>query len=233
MDFPTSLLVTGTDTGVGKTVVSAALIRSLARLGMRVGAYKPVCSGVECGADGGRSWADLDRLKEALAEPTPLDRICPQRFEAPLAPPLAARAEGKTIDEALLTSGLQAWGGFADLVVVEGVGGILCPITDDETVADLAVKWRIPTVVVCANRLGTINHSLLTIEAIQRRGIPLIGFVMNDALPDASADAHETHIHEIERRSGAPCVGRLRWGEAELDPSAILIRLRELTAAAP
>lgn len=206
------IFLTGTDTGVGKTWVSAALIRTLRSAGRRVGAYKPACSGAELSADGQPLWTDLEVLQSALGCPEiSLDRICPQRFAAPLAPPLAAAREGKSVDRALLTSGLRRWEQDADIVVVEGVGGLHCPMTETELLADLAAEWRLPTIVVSANRLGTISHTLLTIEAIRHREIPLLGFVMNEVTPNADLEARADHIREIENRSNARCLAAVDW----------------------
>ena len=206
------IFLTGTDTGVGKTWVSAALIRTLRSAGRRVGAYKPACSGAELSADGQPLWTDLEVLQSALGRPEiSLDRICPQRFAAPLAPPLAAAREGKSVDRELLTGGLRRWGQDADIVVVEGVGGLHGPMTETELLADLAAEWRLPTIVVSANRLGTISHTLLTIEAIRRREIPLLGFVLNEVTPDAAPEARADHIREIENRSNARCLATVDW----------------------
>ena len=212
-----TLLVTGTDTGVGKTWIACTLVRSLRAAGKSVGAYKPACSGAEMDARGETIWTDLESLRGAIGRADiPLDAICPQRFLAPLAPPLAARHEGRTVDRALLTEGLAWWRGKADIVVIEGAGGIHCPMTEDATLADLAMEWHAPTLVVSANRLGTINHTLLTLEALRARGVPVLGFVMNDVSPDVDPESRMSHVDEIERRGRARCLATVAWNQETL-----------------
>ena len=141
------LFITGTDTGVGKTYVAALVARALAAEGRRVGVYKPVASG--CRRQGDRLVSD-DALSlwEAAGRPGELERVCPQRFAAPLAPHLAARAEDARVDEEQLRRGLDYWIERSDIVIVEGVGGLMSPLTDDEYVADLAYEFGYPLVVV-------------------------------------------------------------------------------------
>lgn len=212
-----TLLVTGTDTGVGKTWFASALVRALRAAGRQVGAYKPACSGAEQTGSGGTTWADVEALYRAMGRPEiPLDAVCPQRFLAPLAPPLAARLEGKEVDRGLLTAALEWWRGKADIVVIEGAGGLHCPMTEDATLADLATEWSAPTIVVAANRLGTINHTLLTLEALRARRIPVLGFVLNDVSPEADAEGRASHVEEIARRGAARCLATVSWGQETL-----------------
>ena len=129
---PPGLFVTGTDTGVGKTHVAALIARQLVAVGVRVGVYKPVCSGAILNANGHARWDDIDRLRDAVRDIWPDsdltdDAICPQRFVAPLAPPLAARAEGRVVDVGQLRRGTDAWSDRAELLIVEGAGGLLSP----------------------------------------------------------------------------------------------------------
>jgi dethiobiotin synthetase len=175
-----TLLVTGTDTGIGKTWISALLIRRMAAAGQRVGAYKPACSGAEISPQGEPYWHDIESLRDACGNSPKIDLICPQRFMAPLAPPLAATCEGKTIDEDLLKQGLERWKGQADTVVIEGAGGLLCPMSDRLTVADLAAFWKTPLIIVIPNKLGLVNHTLLTLEVARGRGLDVHSLVLND-----------------------------------------------------
>lgn len=175
----------GTDTEVGKTYQSVRLLQVLSdkRFGSesKVGVYKPVASGVSPDHP-----SDPELLAEAAGHRWPHDRICPQTFEAPLAPPFAARAEGKSVDEQLLTSGAQWWTTQCDFLVIEGAGGALSPISERQTVLDFAAQLHFPTIVVAANRLGCVNHSLLTVKVIQSRGLSVLGIVLNTIPMDAA-----------------------------------------------
>jgi dethiobiotin synthetase len=213
--MPIGLFVTGTDTNVGKTHVASLILRSLRTLGIRVGAYKPVCSGAILTSPSGPRWEDIDRLRDAVGCDFPDEAICPQRFLAPLAPPLAARAEGRTIDAARLVSGLQWWQGRADVVVVEGAGGLLAPVTETETVADLARSIGFPLIVVARCGLGTINHSLLTLEAARLRQLAVAGVVLNQCRPDDDRSLAEDNATEIESRGGVPVLGIIDWGSVD------------------
>ena len=201
--------VTGTDTGVGKTYVACGAIAALRATGVRVGAYKPVVSGSACGPDG-PVWDDLVRLQSALGGDVPIERIGPQRFQAPLAPPVAARLEGKQVDAGLLRSGLEWWRDRADVVVVEGAGGLLAPITETESAADLAVSFGFPLIVVARMALGTINHTLLTLEAARSRGLKVAGIILNHATPpDVDDRSPDSNPGELKKRCGAPILAIL------------------------
>lgn len=171
-----TIVVTGTDTGIGKTVFAAALAGALD------GAYwKPV----QAGLDGETDSAAVARLSGL-----PPGRIVPEayRLTTPCSPHRAAEIDGVTIDAAALA--LPA----VDRLVVEGAGGTLVPLTPDLLFADLFARWQAPVVVVARTSLGTINHSLLTIEALRRRGVPLLGIAFV-----GEADASETSIAAIGR----------------------------------
>lgn len=173
------LFITGTDTGVGKTWVTAAIARNLTDQGVRTGVYKPVCSGAVYSADGRLVYEDVERLAAATDEEFPRERIGPQTFVAPLAPPVAAARESSRVDSELLRSGADWWRGRVELLLVEGAGGLLSPITSTETVADLAAELGLPLVIVAAMRLGAVNHTLLTVEVARQRGLPIAGIVLN------------------------------------------------------
>lgn len=177
------LFITGTDTGVGKTYVTALLIRELLERGVNVGAYKPACSGSVPGPDGRPLWEDVETLAAALGGRFSRDETCPQRFAAPLAPPVAARLEGRAVDAGLLRAGAERWQGKIELLLVEGAGGLLCPLTERETVADLALDLGLPLVIVARLGLGTINHTLLTVEVARGRGLSVAGIVFNQGPP--------------------------------------------------
>lgn len=201
------LFITGTDTGVGKTYLAAALARRLREEGERVGAYKPAVSGREDSATW-PVWADVEALHQALGGEFSRDVIAPQRFLAPLAPPVAARLEGRTVDASRLRQGAADWRDKADVLIVEGAGGLLCPLTETETVADLALDLGFPLIVVARLNLGTINHTLLTLEAARLRGMVVAGVVLNEAVPTESGDlSGQTNPDELSRRTGIPILG--------------------------
>jgi dethiobiotin synthetase len=210
------LFVTATDTGVGKTYVTALIARALRTAGHRVGAYKPVCSGAEITADGTVSWSDVATLTDAIGSGFESERVCPIRFQAPLAPNVAARREHATINFHALCEGARWWQGRVEILLVEGVGGLLCPLTDGETIADLAVTLNYPLLIVARLGLGTINHTLLTVEAAHARGLSVAGIVLNEAEPLASLSGTEENPVEIERRTQIPVLGILRHGRSSL-----------------
>ncbi len=175
------VFVVGTDTEVGKTYQAAALARHLVAQGHHIGAYKPAASGVVQGQS-----SDPEILRAAAGLSCSLDRVCPQQFSAALAPPIAARVENRQVDEELLTAGAAWWQDNCDFLIVEGIGGVLAPVSDSLTVLDLCVELRLPTIVVAANRLGVVNHTLLTLEAISARGLHNLGVVLNTMPADRS-----------------------------------------------
>lgn len=223
------LFVTGTDTGVGKTRVAAAIARALVAAGRRVGVYKPAASG--CDRRGAELVSDdAVRLWEAAGKPLSLGEVCPQRFAAPLAPHLAARAEGREIDATLLRSGLAAWQDACEVVVVEGAGGLMSPLSDDEYVADLAAEFGYPLVVVAANTIGVINQSLQTLiaAAVFREGIEVAGIVLNRLRPDDGSDPSvATNRVELERRAEPPVLAELGFDAAEFDRAVDWFALAE------
>lgn len=200
------LFITGTDTGVGKTYVACSILRELRQAGVRAGAYKPACSGAEVLPDGRRAWADVDALAAACDEQFPRERICPQCLTAPLAPPAAAALEGRRVDEPLLAEGRDWWIGQVDFLLVEGAGGLLSPLGDDVLNADLAASLGYPVLVVAADRLGTINHTLLTVEAALARKLQVAGIVLNrlTADPDLSA---ESNYGQLQQHCPVPVLG--------------------------
>jgi dethiobiotin synthetase len=217
----TGLFITGTDTNVGKTFVAAAIARDLVRAGVRVGVYKPAASGCERDGNGQLVSDDAVRLWEGAGRPGELAAVCPQVFAAPLAPHLAAREEGKMIDAALLRSGLDYWRSRSDFVLVEGAGGLLSPLGDDEYVADLAADVGFPLLVVAPNELGVINQTLCTLIAATTWPQPLIvaGVILNhrrasSALADPSLI---TNRAELARRCIPPVLAELGFGAERFD----------------
>ncbi len=174
-----SIFITGTDTGVGKTRVAALLVRALRAAGTDAVGFKPICCG-------GRE--DAVALAEA-AGGVALNDVNPVWLRPPVAPYAAAMIEGRMVDLALVR------GKFAELraahaaVIVEGAGGWLVPVTRDFSMADLAAEFALPVLVVAANRLGVINHTLLTVAAIRASGLKCAGVILNQAHPPADDDA--------------------------------------------
>lgn len=218
------LFITGTGTGVGKTYVAALIAHELTAAGHRVGVYKPVASGCRACADAGSEDElvsdDALALWEAAGKSGSLADVCPQRFAAPLAPHLAARAEGKQIDPSRLRDGLAAWIQSSDIVLVEGAGGLMSPLTDDEYVADLACDFGWPLVIVSANVLGTIHHTLATliVAATFREGLAVAGVVLNDPSPERDASG-DSNLDELRRRCVAPVLGSVAWQSPRLEPA--------------
>ncbi|TWT58447.1 ATP-dependent dethiobiotin synthetase BioD 1 [Thalassoglobus neptunius] len=210
------LLITGTDTDAGKTYVSCEIIRQLRALGHRVGAYKPVCSGATIRENQEVVWEDLEQLSSVIGAEYEKNLICPQRFHAALAPPVAAREEGSKVDSETLYAGLRDWSNRVEAVVVEGVGGWFCPISETETIADFAKQLRFPVLLVIGHKLGAINHAILTIEAIRTSGLDLVGIVLND-MSGQSTVCLSDNQEQILRFAPVPVVGnvefqgRLEW----------------------
>ena len=204
----TGLFVTGTDTGVGKTHVAALIARALKNDGREVGVYKPVASGCERDAHGNLTSDDAQLLWDAAGRPGELERVCPQKFAAPLAPYLAAQAEGKAIDVSLLRRGCDYWRERAETVIVEGAGGLFSPLSDVLYNSDLAAELDLPLVLVAANRIGTIHAALATLLAARSfRGgaLSIAAIVLNDATPDDGRDpSRATNASELRRHLAGP-----------------------------
>lgn len=193
-----TIFVTGTDTNVGKTYVSCLLIRKLRAVGLATGAYKPVCSGAEFGADGRPFWSDIEALRSAAGAEVPLDLICPQRFLAAVAPNVAAELEGSTVSNDLLLNGFFAWTTKVEALVVEGAGGIFCPLSDELTVLDLATQIQAPVIVVAANRLGVISHTRLAVDRLRQSGLDVAAVILNETQATDSADlSHTTNAGQL------------------------------------
>jgi dethiobiotin synthetase len=213
------LFITGTDTNVGKTYVAAKIAGALAAAGRRVGVYKPVASGCEL-VDGELVSEDAVALWHAAGRPGELEHVCPQRFAAPLAPHLAARAEGRDISAEQLRSGLDYWRERSDVLIVEGAGGLLSPITEDEYVADLATDLGFPLIVVTDNALGTIHRTLstLVVAATWREGLEVAGVIVNEPRPTTADLSSSSNLAELRERCVPPVLGLVGWqGELPRD----------------
>ncbi len=206
------LFITGTDTDVGKTYVAALIAEELRQAGHAVGVYKPAASG--CRSEGGTLISDdALRLWEAAGRPGTLDHVCPQRFEAPLAPHLAALAEGKKLDDELLRTGLDFWKHNSEIVLVEGAGGLMSPLGDDRYNADLACDFALPLIVVARNALGTINHTLQTLitAATFRDGLDIAGIVLNRPAPPSDDTSVASNRQELLARCVPPVLAEVPW----------------------
>jgi dethiobiotin synthetase len=170
-----SFFITGTDTGVGKTYVTAQLCNMFRRAGYDVGVMKPV-------ATGGR--ADTLYLLKHTGLKDPLDLVNPIHFKAPVAPTIAVKLEKKSISiKKILSAYKKLKAIHKDGILVEGIGGVLVPLTKNYLVTDLIKELKIPAIIVTRPWLGTVNHTLLTIDALKSRRIPISGFIVNYGLP--------------------------------------------------
>lgn len=205
------VFITGTDTGVGKTVLSAALAAALARLGHDVGVMKPVETGVSLSKPAS---SDAARLQAIVESEETLGAICPYRFELPVAPVAAAHADRRSIDLGIIRQMYRLLAKHYDYTVVEGVGGVRVPLTEKADVMDLAVALKLPVVVVGRAGLGGINHALLTVDALQRRKLPLVALMLNRTHPVRSAELRlqeRTTIEALRKRAGVPVLGPLAY----------------------
>lgn len=195
-DAPRGVFVTGTDTGVGKTVVTAALARHLHYRGLDVGVMKPAETGVD---DPARPGADASLLQWAASSTDDPTLIAPYRLRAPLAPSLAAEAESIRIDLAHLVATARSLSNRHDFTLIEGAGGLMVPLAGGLLVADLVVQLGLPLLIVCRAGLGTINHTLLTVHAARTMGIPLAGFIINGMplQPDAAEAMAPHHLASL------------------------------------
>jgi dethiobiotin synthetase len=206
------LFVTATDTEVGKTVVTAGLALALQERGVRVGVMKPVQSGHMADdpeGDGGR----LQRWTGVEVEP---GEIVPYSFSLPVAPWIAARTAGVVIDKAGLVRRIRAMAERYDLLLVEGAGGLLVPVGPDWTMADLAVELGWPLIIVARPNLGTVNHTVLTLEAARHRGLHPLGVILNGYREGDRDPSLEANPGMIERFGRAPVLGRIPWLEEPL-----------------
>jgi len=195
--------VTGTDTGAGKTVVGCALVRGLRSRGVDVGVFKPIETGVEAAGP-----LDAIALRAAAGSDEPLDAICPQQFPLPAAPTVAARDVRSRVDLDAVDRAFAQCAARHEFVLAEGAGGLLVPAAAGVTMADLAARFELPVVVAARATLGTINHTLLTLEALAARGLGLIGVVVSHTDGDLSA-ADRANLDELRRALGPRLIGEI------------------------
>lgn len=203
--------VAGTDTGVGKTYVACALLARARAEGLRAVGMKPVAAGCHATPAGLRN-EDAEALQQASSGVPPYEHVNPCALPDPLSPHLAAARAGVAIDIAALVAGWHRLSRDADFGLVEGAGGWLAPVSDRETMADLARALDLPVILVVGLRLGCLNHALLTVRAIAAEGLRLAGWVGNRIDPDMAACGE--NIATLERRIAAACLGVLPWASS-------------------
>lgn len=201
--------ITGTDTGVGKTTVSCALLHAFAAQGKKAVGMKPVAAGSENG-----QWPDVEQLIAASNIRAAREHVNPYAFDPPVAPHIAAQQAGVEIDLAVIQRAYQTLGNQADIVIVEGAGGFLVPLSAQQTGADLARALNLPVILVVGMRLGCLNHALLTAQAIRAAGLTLAGWVANCV--DPQMRVLEENIATLEHRLDGPLLGVMPF-ELEMD----------------
>ena len=208
MTNKSSYFVTGTDTGVGKTLITAAILHALAKTGLRVTGMKPIAAGAEL-IDGELWNEDVAMLAAASNTNLPRELTTPYLLREPAAPHIAAQLEHVSLDMQILLDCYKQIAQQSDCVIVEGVGGFCVPINDDVDTADLAVQLGLDVVMVVGLRLGCINHALLTAEAIKARGLNLVGWVANQI--DVTMSHQQAILQALEQRLSAPLIGVVPW----------------------
>lgn len=196
--------VSGTDTGVGKTLVANVLVGALRARGIDVGVQKPIETGV--GPDGPH---DALVLRDAAGSDDPMDDVCPQRFALPAAPTVAAAAENRSVDLGEIGDAFARIAARHDFVVVEGAGGLLVPVADGCTMADLAKQLALPLLIVARAALGTINHTALTLEAAEARGLEVMGVVISHADGPLSAP-DRANLTALRTALGEKLIGEIQ-----------------------
>ncbi len=207
------IFVTGTDTGVGKTLVSVALIEAFRKSGLKVGAMKPIETGV-----GKEGPLDAIALRDATGSTDPLATICPQQFALPAAPNAAASAENREVDLTAIDAAYKTLAKGRDLMLVEGAGGLLVPILEEWTMAELASRLDLPLLVVARASLGTINHTALTLEVAASKELPVLGVIISHVDgPITAADA--SNLLALKKFLGNRLIGEIPpLGPAEAPP---------------
>ncbi len=205
------IFITGTDTGVGKTLVTAALAFHLKKRGLSVGVMKPIETGVSPVRD---AQSDAARLRSIIESEEPLGAIRPYSFELAVSPLAAAESEGQSINPDTIKKVYRLLSGRYDCMVVEGIGGVHVPITTSSNVTDLIKQLRLSVIVVGRSGLGGINHALLTIEALRRKHIHIIALVLNRTHSVRSALSliqERTTLDILRKQAGVPVVGPLPY----------------------
>lgn len=196
-------MVTGTDTGVGKTLVAGAIGHWFRARGFRVSVFKPCATGCVRRREGLVS-EDAEFLAHCADARFPLDLICPQRYAEPLAPAVAAERAGRPLDWEAIDRSVRIMSAESDVMIVEGVGGVLVPMDLRHTFRDAAAWLGAPAVIVARPALGTINHTLLSVEALRARDVPVAGVVINRYPAENAGIAEESNPRSIEKWGKVP-----------------------------
>ena len=216
-----AFFVTGTDTGVGKTYITCALLHATRRLGLTAVGMKPIAAGIE--ADGRNE--DVVQLLAASSVQPPLDWVNPYRYASPIAPHIAAAEAGQPIEIPVIRQAFERLRPLANVVWVEGVGGFCVPLDAHTDTADLAQALAVPVVLVVGMRLGCLNHALLTAEAIANRNLMLAGWVANRI--DPAMARFEANLETLQARLNTPLLGVVPHG-ASPEQAALALRLSAL-----
>jgi dethiobiotin synthetase len=221
------VFIAGTDTEVGKTYVATAMVRALVRAGRRTGVMKPVAAGAEATPAGLRN-ADALQLSRAANVPSPYGRVNPFCLPMATSPHIASRSAGIRIDLAAIQQEfLTLINGAVDVVVVEGAGGWLAPISETETMADVAVTLQLPVLLVVGLRLGCLNHALLTAQAIEASGLQLAGWIANNVQPQFEHAAENVAL--LERRLAAPLLESVAFNASAFTSVTAMKRLADVS----
>ncbi len=225
---PLGLFVTGTDTNVGKTRIAVALCRAYSLRGLRVAAMKPVASGCAATPAGLRN-DDALALQRAMTVRADYEQVNPYAFEPAIAPHLAASEARTPIEFKVLDRAFRTLALGSDVIIVEGAGGLLVPLNTELSFADLASSWRLEVILVVGLRLGCLNHALLTVESIERRGLRLLGWVANAI--DSRFERAAENIEFLRARIAAPCLADCAYSPA-CDAGALAAMLERGLAGA-
>ncbi|POU02584.1 dethiobiotin synthase [Escherichia sp. ESNIH1] len=202
--------VTGTDTEVGKTVASCALLQAAALAGRQTAGYKPVASGSEMMPEGLRN-SDALALQHNSTLALRYEAVNPYTFAEPTSPHIVSAALGQPIEAETLSAGLRTLEAQAEWVLVEGAGGWFTPLSETLTFADWATQEQLPVILVVGVKLGCINHAMLTALAVQQAGLRLAGWVANDVIPPGHR--HAEYLATLKRMLPAPFLGEIPWLE--------------------
>lgn len=202
--------VTGTDTGVGKTLVSCALLHAFCIHGKSAVGMKPVAAGME-----NDEWADVELLAAASNVNAPRELINPYALVPPIAPHIAAKQAGIQIDIAVIRNACLGLQKLAEVVIVEGVGGFCVPLNDHQDSAEMAQALGFPVIFIVGMQLGCLNHALLTAQAVRTAGLPLAGWIANCIDPQMAV--FDENVLALEQRMGCPLLGVLPF---EQNPDA-------------